>query len=122
MSYSLEQVDLVRERLGVGYAEAKRALDETDGDVISALAALEGRQAAQGPAEAVELMIREVRRALEGHGIRRVVVKLGDQTLTDAPVAVCGLGAVLLAVASALCACFRLELFTGEGGGDGHAD
>lgn len=122
MAYSLEQVDLVRERMGVGYAEAKRALDEAGGDVIGALAAIESRQAEQGPAEAVELMIREVSRALEGRPITGVVLKLGDQTLTDAPVVVRGLGAVLLAVVSALAAHFRLELITGERASDEQAD
>lgn len=122
MAYSLEQVDMVRERLGVGYAEAKRALDEAGGDVIAALAAIESRQAGQGPAEAFELMIREVRRALEGRPITGVAVKLGGQTLTEAPVAVGGLGALLLAVVSALGAYLRIEIIKDERADDEQAD
>ena len=37
VAYTLEQVDLVRERLGVGYAEAKQALDEAAAKVDEAL-------------------------------------------------------------------------------------
>lgn len=38
---TLEKMDIIRERLGVSYTEAKNALDKTNGDVIEALVMLE---------------------------------------------------------------------------------
>jgi len=37
----LEKIDLIRERLGVSYREAKEALDQAGGDVVQALIRLE---------------------------------------------------------------------------------
>ena len=38
----LEKIDIIRERLGVTYMEARKALEETDGNVVDALVLLEG--------------------------------------------------------------------------------
>ena len=40
----LEKIDVLRERMGVGYEEARHALNAADGDVIKALAHLEKEQ------------------------------------------------------------------------------
>lgn len=37
----LEKVDLIRERMDVGYKEAKDSLDQANGDVVKALIMLE---------------------------------------------------------------------------------
>jgi uncharacterized protein DUF4342 len=44
MKFTLEQVDEVRGRTGVSYAEAKKALEETDGDVLEAIIYLESNE------------------------------------------------------------------------------
>ncbi|NLC06741.1 MAG: DUF4342 domain-containing protein [Syntrophomonadaceae bacterium] len=41
---NLEKVDLIRQRLGVSYREAKEALEQANGDVVQALVFLEGQQ------------------------------------------------------------------------------
>ena len=41
MTSELEKIDLIRARLGVGYKEAKEALDDAEGDVVQALIRLE---------------------------------------------------------------------------------
>jgi len=115
--YSLEHVDLVRERMGVGYAEAKRALDEADGDVVGALADIETRLSAEPTTATLEGAIsrlgKEVKAAIAGRPITGLRVKLADQTLTEVPVALGGMGAVLLAAVSSLLAFARVELATG---------
>lgn len=40
----LEKIDIIRERTGVGYAEAARRLDEADGDVVEALIRFEAEK------------------------------------------------------------------------------
>lgn len=37
MEITLEKVDTVIERTGVSYSEAKKALEESDGDVLAAI-------------------------------------------------------------------------------------
>ena len=45
MEIKLEDLDQVRERTGVSYAEAKMALEEADGNVVDAIVALEEKNA-----------------------------------------------------------------------------
>ncbi len=117
MPYSLSQIDVIRERMGVGYAEAKRALDEAQGDVITALAALEAEQSAVVEREcleaAIKRFIREVKDPLEGRAVAEVRIKLDSHTLREVPVALGGVKAVLLTMVSALLAHLRLELVPG---------
>ena len=37
----LYKIDIIRERLGIGYKEAKKALDSAEGDVVQAIVSLE---------------------------------------------------------------------------------
>jgi hypothetical protein len=114
--YTLEQVDLIRERLRVGYAEAKEALDAADGDVIAALASLEASQHAQTSDESFETAIsqiaEEVKGLLRGGEIRGIRLRLGDQTVKEVPVALVGVGAALIAFVSAVLAHASVELIT----------
>ena len=41
MEITLEKIELVKDRTGVTYAEAKQALEETDGSVVDAIIAIE---------------------------------------------------------------------------------
>ncbi|HHX77045.1 MAG TPA: hypothetical protein GX697_01655 [Firmicutes bacterium] len=43
MEITLQQIDMIRERTGVGYEEARRALEASGGSVIDALVLLEKR-------------------------------------------------------------------------------
>lgn len=117
MGYSLPEVDLIRERLGVGYADAKDALDKTAGDVVAALALLEGQQAeARRDLEsAITRLIGEVRQVLAGQHIAGVRVTLGNHTLSETHTTVGGWGAVLLTLVSTLLRLLRLEIIVGQG-------
>lgn len=44
MKVTLEQIDLLRKRANVGYKEAKDALEKFDGDIVEALAYLDGEK------------------------------------------------------------------------------
>lgn len=41
MEITLEKIELVKDRTGVTYAEAKQALEEADGSVVDAIIAIE---------------------------------------------------------------------------------
>jgi len=115
VSYTLQDIDLVRERMGVGYAQARDALELSEGDVIGALAIVEQEQLTETDAGSLEELIgtlaEEVKSALtEDSGITRVDVKLGDTKVKELPVALAGVGAVLVTILSALLAWLSLEL------------
>jgi hypothetical protein len=48
MKTTLEQIDELRKRANVGYKEAKEALDKFDGDLVEALAFLDGENKING--------------------------------------------------------------------------
>jgi len=115
VAYTLQDIDLVRERMGVGYAQARDALEQSGGSVIDALARIDQDQQAQASAgrldELITTIAEEVKASLsEDGGIARIDVKLGDTTVKEVPVALAGVGAALVVVLSALLAWLRLEL------------
>jgi hypothetical protein len=120
----LEKIEVLRERLGVSYREAKEALDAHNGDVVAALIALEQKQsgiAGYWRARSGELLSR-ARGWLSQSNLTRVRLKKGEETVLEFPatVGMAGLAAMLfsapLAVAGALGAIaamandYRLEI------------
>jgi hypothetical protein len=114
---SLQDVDLVRERLGVGYAEARSALDESAGDVVAALALVEQRQteSARDPGleQVARELIEEVRRTLSEGPVEGIRVKLGRETVGEVPVEMAGVGALMVALLSRVVGYLRLEVLRG---------
>lgn len=118
MSYGLSDVDEVRNRLGVGYAAAKRALDACDGDIIAALAVAETEASdTRLPCNLdaiISELTEEVKTYLDGEAICGLRVRLGDQVVDEVPVALEGVGAALLAVVCRLAARVTLEVMRGS--------
>ena len=122
MDGALEQIDLIRERMGVGYSEARDALEAAEGDVVGALAAIEQDQCERGGSrelqEVINQMMEEVRRTLLDDGvIERIDVKLGEETVKAVPVALAGVGAAMMVIISALLAYLKLEIIMGKRAG-----
>ncbi|MTI81464.1 MAG: DUF4342 domain-containing protein [Firmicutes bacterium] len=87
MTSDLEKIDLIRARLGVGYKEAKDALDETDGDVVQALIKLEQgnlhiRERLQGRSKEA---VGQLRSVLDMGQKTRIKIKKDGQTVMDLP-------------------------------------
>lgn len=118
MSYGLSDVDEVRNRLGVGYAAAKRALDACDGDIIAALAVAENEASdTRLPCNLdaiISELTEEVKTYLDGEAICGLRVRLGGQVVDEVPVALEGVGAALLAVVCRLAARVTLEVMRGS--------
>ena len=93
----LEKIDVLRERLGLSYQEAKVALDETDGDLIQALINMEQNKtsnweekfSAQG-----EALVAKVKEIIQRGNVTKVKVKKGDETVLEIPATVGALGLV----------------------------
>jgi hypothetical protein len=93
-------VDLIRERLNVGYKAAMEALDHTAGDVVAALAYLE--DTTQGGLQTFEEQAKEgVRRGLQEQ-LSLIRWKILGQQVAEAPLVLAGVGAVAVGLLALL--------------------
>ncbi|BAS28314.1 DUF4342 domain-containing protein [Limnochorda pilosa] len=104
----LDRIDILRQRTGLGYAEAKQLLDEAGGDVVEALVRFENRQKEEGAAMRWEARGRAAWDRLvdlirQGN-ITRVRIRREDRVLLDFPVTAGVASALLLPRLSALAA------------------
>ncbi|NPV90250.1 MAG: DUF4342 domain-containing protein [Firmicutes bacterium] len=87
----LEKIDQLRQRLGIGYREAKEALDQSQGDVVAALVLIEERKrrGEQDPP-----VWGRIRTLVHKGNTTRIQLKKGDRTLLQVPATVGALGVV----------------------------
>lgn len=105
--HDLATVDLVRSRMEVGYHEAMEALDQAEGDVVKALAILEEQQS--GLDKLQEQIKEGVKRGLSGEELGLIRWKLLGQVVAEAPVALVGVAAVVVAVLALLISSSTVE-------------
>lgn len=113
-SFDMALVDELRQRLDATYEEALMGLEETDGDLLRALAAIERRRRERQEAmEGGELIGRAVGMAREGK-LSGLEVKLGDRTVRRLPLPKGTAAAVAGAVLSALLSQLSVDLIPKE--------
>ena len=113
-SFDMALVDEVRKRLDATYEEALAGLEEAEGDLLRALAAIERRRReTRGAEESGELIGRAIGLAKEGK-LKGMRVKLGDRMLREVPLPKGAGGAVLGAVLSTLVSQLSVELVKKE--------
>jgi len=114
VAHTLEQVDLIRERIGVSYKEAAQALDQASGDTVQALVVAEQRRQDQSAEDQISSIIasisQEVKASLQGRPVERIDVKVCDETIRQIPVALVGVGAALMTLISMLLTYVRFEV------------
>ena len=124
MEITLEKIELVKDRTGVSYREAKDALEACDGSVVDAIIAIEenidaGKAGKTG--EYVKTTMAKVKELVNKGNISKISVKRGDEPIVNIPVNVGIVGAVLApwGVIAATIAAFgfkcKVELTTDEG-------
>ena len=91
----------------VGYHEAMEALDQAEGDVVKALAILEEQQS--GLDKLQEQIKEGVKRGLSGEELGLIRWKLLGQVVAEAPVALVGVAAVVVAVLALLISSSTVE-------------
>lgn len=105
----LEKIDILRERGGLNYAEAKAALDEANGDLVEALINLEKHGEANREriqAKGFEL-VEKVKELVRQGNVTKIRVKTKDNVILDLPITAGVVGVVLapyLALLGALAA------------------
>ncbi len=101
MEITLENIDLIRERTGVSYREAKEALERNDGKVIETLIELEDKSKS-GTKWTEEFSVRssevmdKVKELIREGNVNKIRIKHDGRVLAEIPVALGAIGAVVL--------------------------
>lgn len=101
MDITLENIDLVRERTGVSYREAKESLVRNDGNVIDTLIELEDKSKSstkwteEFSVRSAEVMDKVKELIREGN-VNKIRIKHEGRILAEIPVALGAIGAVVL--------------------------
>ncbi|HOV79719.1 MAG TPA: DUF4342 domain-containing protein [Bacillota bacterium] len=106
MTSELEKIDIIRKRFGVGYKEAKEALDAAGGDLVRALIDLEERDRNFGErmqARGQEL-VGQVKEFFNKSRDCRIKVKRGEETVAEIPAALGALGVIGILASSEIAA------------------
>jgi len=90
----LAKIDLLRERTGVSYKEAKEALDQVDGDVVLALINLEDDRVNidDGLKDKSDKVLKQIKDIIKKGNVNRIKIKKGDKVIADFPANVGALG------------------------------
>ncbi len=112
---TLEKIDLIRERTGVSYTDAKEALEETEGNVVDALIYIESKQktSKDGLYSTKEEFIAWIKDLIQKGNVTRIRVKKEEKVLVDIPVnAGVAAGVVLLTLPAVLAVIFVTAVVT----------
>ncbi|WP_371369679.1 hypothetical protein SRRS_27510 [Sporomusa rhizae] len=105
MDINLEKIDLIRERTGVSYREAKEALERNQGNVIETLIELEDKDKTNWTEEfsvrSTEV-IDKVKELVREGNVNKIRVKHDGRVLVEIPVTLGAIGAVVLPQIAAL--------------------
>lgn len=105
MDISLEKIDMIRERTGVSYREAKEALERNQGNVIETLIELEDKDKTNWTEEfsvrSTEV-IDKVKELVREGNVNKIRVKHDGRVLVEIPVTLGAIGAVVLPQIAAL--------------------
>jgi gas vesicle protein len=124
MEISLEQIELVKDRTGVSYKEAKDALEFTNGNVVDAIIYVEeniNHDYEKASPSAVDSVVRTVKEAVRKGNVAKIRIYKGDDIILNVPVTVGAVativfpwGVVAAAIASAAAKC-KVELVREDG-------
>ncbi|KJS22675.1 MAG: hypothetical protein VR72_04900 [Clostridiaceae bacterium BRH_c20a] len=98
----LLKIDLLRERTGVGYKEAKDALDKAGGDVVQALIFIEDERVNldEDLQRKGKKIMHQVKEIIRKGNVTKIKLKKGDKTVFEFPVNIGVLGIAGAAVSS----------------------
>ena len=124
MEITLENIELVKDRTGVGFKEAKEALEASDGDVVDAIIYIENdiNSGAQGRINAaVHNIVDTVKSYVQKGNVNRLMIKREEEVILNLSLTAGVLGTVLFpwAAVAGFIAAFgtkcQIQLVTDEG-------
>ncbi|MEF9921283.1 MAG: DUF4342 domain-containing protein [Anaerovoracaceae bacterium] len=95
MEITLEKIELVKDRTGVTYKEAKEALEAAEGNVVDAIIAIEETidiKTSKKASEKCDDLVRKMKEIVKKGNISRIVITKDDETLVNLPLTVGILG------------------------------
>ncbi|MDD2483442.1 MAG: DUF4342 domain-containing protein [Eubacteriales bacterium] len=98
MEITLEKIELVKDRTGVSYKEAKEALEEAEGSVVDAIISIEELidiKAKSRLGEHGAHLIDKIKAAVTKGNVSKVIVKKDEEVLLNLPVNIGIIGTVL---------------------------
>ena len=97
MEIKLEDLDQVRERTGVSYAEAKMALEEADGNVVDAIVAVEEKKAkkTEKNSEVAKEIVEKIKKAFKEGNVTKIQMKREGKIILSIPVNVGIVGGIV---------------------------
>ncbi len=101
MEITLEKIELVKDRTGSTYAEAKAALEAADGSVVDAIIAIEEKMNKEhdkvdGGSLKDSPIFAKMKEIVDKGNVSRILVSKGDRTIVNFPVTAGVIGAVLV--------------------------
>jgi len=98
MEITLEKIELVKDRTGVSYKEAKEALEAAEGSVVDAIIDIEESIDIKSKSKIAEQsahIIDKVKEAIKKGNVAKIIVKKNDEVIMNLPVNVGIVGTVL---------------------------
>jgi len=98
MEITLEKIELVKDRTGVSYREAKEALEATDGNVVDAIIKIEDEINAKVGAKLSDngaKIVEKIKEYIKKGNVARITVKREEEVMLNIPVTVGVVGTVL---------------------------
>ncbi len=105
MEITLEKIELVKDRTGVTYAEAKQALEEADGSVVDAIIAIEesvnlGDKRSGGFGAKTEAVVGAIKEQVTKGNVSRIRVRREGELILNVPLNAGIIGLVIAPIAS----------------------
>lgn len=94
---TLEKIELVKDRTGVSYKEAKEALEAAEGSVVDAIIAIEEKidASATKQSSGVDRVVDAVKDAVKKGNVTKITISRNDEVLLNLPVNIGIIGTVL---------------------------
>lgn len=101
---TIEKIDMIIERMGVSYKEAKEALEKNDGNVVDALVYLEGQRKSWGDDVSYkgEEILKKLKETIRKGNVTRILVKKNGEVIMNIPVTAGAIGTLLAPPAAAI--------------------
>ena len=101
MDINLEKIELVKDRTGCTYAEAKEALEQADGSVVDAIIDIEEKlnkefDAVDGGSLKDSPVFAKMKEIVDKGNVTRILIRKGDKTVVNFPLTAGVIGAVLV--------------------------
>lgn len=101
MDINLEKIELVKDRTGCTYAEAKEALEKADGSVVDAIIDIEEKlnkefDAVDGGSLKDSPIFAKMKEIVDKGNVTKIIVKKGERTIVNFPLTAGVIGAVLI--------------------------